>query len=91
MPIQLVNPTGRRAVVQKQLAPRLPSLDGMVVGLLDNNKPGAKELFDGLEPGLRALGITEFVYRRKAHPAGPSPYVEEVAERADLVLSALGD
>ena len=87
----VVSPTGQRSTQQKSLAIRPRSLDGIVVGLLDNNKPGARELFDGLEPRLREAGVAEFVYRQKAHPAGPSPYLDEVVDRADVALSALGD
>lgn len=90
--MQVVNPEGRR----RQSAPdtlivRPKTISGAVVGLLDNNKPGAAELFDGLGPRLRELGAADTVIRRKAHPAGPSPYLAEVAGRVDVAVSALGD
>lgn len=91
MRVQVVNPTGRKSTAPRGLAPRPASLDGIVLGLLDNNKPGARELFSGLEPRLQDLGIAEVVYRQKSHPSAPSPYVAEVAELADVVVSALGD
>lgn len=91
MRVQVVNPTGHKSTSSRVLATRPASFDGAVLGLLDNNKPGARELFSGLEPKLRELGIVEVVYRQKSHPSAPSPYVAEVAERADVVVSALGD
>lgn len=91
MKMQIVNPVGRRSTAEKLLAPRLASLEGATVGLLDNNKPGAKEIFDGLVPRLRDLGVSDVIYRRKVHPAGPSPYVVEVADSVDVAISALGD
>ena len=89
--MQIIHPEGRPTIVEKLLARRPASLQGAVVGLLDNNKPGAREIFDGLVPALREIGIAEVVYRRKVHPAGPSPYISEVASRANVVISALGD
>lgn len=77
--------------LKSRLPPRLASLQGAVVGLLENNKPGAKEIFDGLMPKLRELGVADFVYRRKVHPAGPNPHVVELADRVTVAISALGD
>lgn len=91
MRVRIVNPTGHKSTSSKELASRPMSFDGAVLGLLDNNKPGARELFSGLEPRLRELGITEVIYRQKSHPSAPSPFVAEVAEAADVVVSALGD
>ena len=87
----IVNPEGARSTAERSLTPRPASLQGAVVGLLDNNKPGAKEIFDGLMPNLRELGVADFVYRRKVHPAGPNPHVVELAGRVDVAISALGD
>lgn len=89
--MKIVNPEGVRSVAEKALAIRPTTLDGAVVGLLDNNKPGAKEIFDGLMPKLHELGVGDFVYRRKIHPAGPNPHVAELAGRVDVAISALGD
>lgn len=92
MPTFVVDPEGPRSTRLKVAAPRrLRSLDGAVIGLLDNAKPGARELFDGMTPKLAELGVKDFVYRRKVHPAGPSPHVAEVADRVDVAISALGD
>lgn len=91
MRVQVVNPTSYKSTTPERLAPRPATFDGAVLGLLDNNKPGARELFRGLEPRLRDLGIAEVVYRQKSHPSAPSPFVAEVAEVADVVVSALGD
>ena len=89
--MKVVNPEGVRSTQERPLAPRVPTLQGAVVGLLDNNKPGAKEILDGLVAGLRELGVRDFVYRRKIHPAGPNPHVAELAEQVDVAISALGD
>jgi hypothetical protein len=39
--VRLVNPVGQRAAVAIALAPRLASLSGKSVGLIDNIKPNA--------------------------------------------------
>lgn len=90
--MDVVNPEGRwRPGASYPLVVRPATVRGAVVGLLDNNKPGATELFTGLVPRLRELGAANTISRRKVHPAGPSPYLSEVANRADVAISALGD
>ncbi len=89
--IEVLSPVGIRRAERRPLAPRPQSLTGRVVGLMDNNKPGARQLLDGIKEALAHRGIQSFFYRRKAHPSGPSPYVEEVAAHSEAVVGALGD
>lgn len=88
---RIVNPTGHVYSHRASLAPRPAGIEGLRVGLLDNNKPGAKALLLSIGEGLKERGAAETVYRRKSHPAGPSPYVGEIAERVDIAVSAVGD
>jgi hypothetical protein len=89
--IEILSPVGVRREARLPLAPRVADLRGKVVGLMDNNKPGGRALLEGVREALAAYEVQGFVYRRKAHPAGPSPYVDEVAARADVVVGGLGD
>jgi hypothetical protein len=76
-----------------RMAPPLPSLEGTVVGMIDNAKIGTKRLFDFIEEILREEhGVREFIRRRKpdASRPVPPPMLMEMSA-ADVVLSAIGD
>lgn len=91
MSVMIVNPQGVRLVQHKSLAARPASVAGLTVGLLDNNKPAADVLLKSIGAALVELGAAGVVYRQKSHPAGPSPYIEELAGSVDVAVSALGD
>ena len=74
-------------------APALPSLQGAVVGLLDNAKIGTARFYDHVEAILReAHGVREFIRRRKSDATRPAP-AEIIAQLsgADAIVSAIGD
>ena len=76
-----------------QMAPPLASLDGAVVGLLDNAKIGTARLYDHVEEILKArFGVREFIRRRK--PDATRPVTREMLAEmsgADALISAIGD
>jgi hypothetical protein len=76
-----------------RLAPALPTLEGAVVGMIDNAKIGTERLFDFIEEILRKdYGVREFIRRRKPDATRPVP-PQLLAEMsgADAVLSSTGD
>jgi len=76
-----------------RLAPALPSLEGSVVGMIDNAKIGTERLFDFIEEILRKdYGVREFIRRRKPDATRPVP-PQLLAEMsgADAILSSTGD
>ena len=78
----------------RQLAARLGSLEGAVIGFLDNNKPNVGPLFETLEQELRRdYGIQAVVRRQK--PQAPIPIAEddlrEFKERCQAVILAMAD
>lgn len=76
-----------------RLAPALASLNGAVVGMVDNAKIGTERFFDFVEQILRTdYGVREFIRRRKPDSSRPVP-PKMLAEMsgADAVLSAIGD
>ena len=76
-----------------RMAPALPSLDGAVVGMIDNAKIGTERFFDFVEQILRKqYGVREFIRRRKPDSSRPVP-PRMLAEMsgADAMLSAIGD
>ncbi len=76
-----------------RLAPALPSLNGAVIGMIDNAKIGTERFFDFVEQILRTeYGVREFIRRRKPDSSRPVP-PKLLAEMsgADAMLSAIGD
>ena len=76
----------------KMAAPLL-SLDGAIVGLLDNSKIGTDRFYDHVEDILRSrFGVREFIRRRKPDSSRPVP-ASTLGELsgADAIVSAVGD
>ncbi len=76
-----------------RMAPGLATLDGAVVGLLDNAKIGTARFYDHLAEMLRArFGVRELIRRRKPDSSRPVPpeVLGELAG-ADAILSGIGD
>ena len=92
--ISVYIPVGKVVKQMFDLAKRVPSLDGLVLGLLDNNKWNAQRLLRQLEVDLRArYQIKDVIYLRKPHfsrPAFPE-MIEQMVAGADVVITALAD
>lgn len=76
-----------------QPAPRMRTLEGAVIGLLDNAKIGTAGLYDHLEAILRERhGVREFIRRRKPDTSRPvpAPMLGELSA-ADALVSGVGD
>ncbi len=95
MPIVLINPRAETTLERRRAAPRLQSLKGKTVGLLDISKPGGSVFLDHLERLLTERhGIAGVV--RAAKPTFTKPAPDEVIERlllakCDAVIEALAD
>jgi hypothetical protein len=76
-----------------RLAPPLASLNGALVGMIDNAKIGTERFFDFIEEILRKdYGVREVIRRRKPDSSRPVP-PQMLAELsgADAMLAAIGD
>lgn len=76
-----------------RLAPALATLNGSVIGLLDNAKIGTARLYDFVEEILRTRhGVREVIRRRKPDATRPAPerIIAELSG-ADALISAIGD
>jgi hypothetical protein len=89
----LVNPMNETLPEAKPAPPRLESLAGATVGLLDIGKPGGSVFLDRLEALLKErYGVKAVLRETKPTFAKPAP--EAVLDRlraADAVIEALAD
>lgn len=75
-------------------APRLTSLAGKVVGILDNGKSKSDLLLREVQELLRSEGgVADFVMVRKASAYRPAPDAEldDLARRVHAVVTGIGD
>ena len=95
MPITLVNPLDETARQQRKVAPKLSTLSGKIVGLLDISKPGGSVFLDRLESLLRErYGVASVVRAMKPTFTKPAPEAiidQLLAARCDAVIEALAD
>jgi hypothetical protein len=79
---------------QRRAAPALPALHGAVAGFLDNRKNNADRLLARIRDAMQAhfafadiVWRSKFIYSRTATPE----ILEELAERCQFVITAIGD
>ena len=91
----LFDPVGSSSTAQQTLAPRrVTELQGRTVGLLLNRKDNADHLLDGIGDLLRErYAIGGVVRERKPNASRPVPddLARQMAERCDVVVTAIGD
>ncbi len=90
----VLDPTNSAEFTQASLAPRLASLDGKVVGFLDNSKLNADRFLSLLEQELSGRYQLAGVVRARK-PSGsrvcPEETLSDLASRCDAVITAVGD
>ena len=91
---KLLSPLSEKLTETTSLAPRLASLKGKVVCLLDIRKRQGDVFLDRLEERLRAWGeLKEIVRKQKPGEERPAPEAlrQELAASCDAVVIALAD
>jgi len=86
-PRAAVNPKDR------PLVPGLDTLEGKVIGIIDNGQSNSTDMFKELAKLIEAKYHTkEVLFRTKpSHMQGaPKPIMEELLSRCDAVLTGLG-
>jgi hypothetical protein len=95
MPITLIDPRAESSRQQGNVAPRLTTLRGKTVGLLDISKPGGSFFLDHLERLLTERhSVAEVI--RVTKPTFTKPAPDGIIERltsakCDAVVEALAD
>ena len=91
----LVNPLDETPRTRRAAAPRLATLRGASIALLDISKPGGRVFLDYLERELtRRFGVARII--RETKPTFTKPAPEETLEKlaragAQAVIEALAD
>ena len=89
--ISIYVPTGAVDTRSKQLAPRLQSLRGARIGILDNCKEFADIVLRGVAEVLeRDYGVASVTFWQKGYLGIASPYAEEMAAQCDAVINGVG-
>ena len=89
----IISPAGIPRIADESLKPRPETLEGMTLGILENNKEFSDWVLDRLRDRLKeSVGVTQVIQRRKHHLAqAASPAIlEELHTRCDAVLVGVG-
>ena len=89
-----LDPRGGSTHKNSGIAPRPDSLDGLVVGLLSNNKPNSELLLRDVADMLkRQYAVKEVVEANKGSHRVPAPaqMIADLAERCDVVITATAE
>jgi hypothetical protein len=92
--ITLRNPTAPRSDFAAHSYRTIGTLQGAVVGFIDNAKPNFSHLVDDLATLLvEQYGVTKVLKRKKRAPniPGSQAVIEELARECDLVITGSGD
>jgi hypothetical protein len=92
--VRVLNPEAEfptTASIQPRRMPR--TLDGATIGILNNQKPNATELFAAIEAELqRRAKALEVVYRTKSPPSpAAAGDIDHLVHVSDVVLVGSGD
>lgn len=84
-------PIGAVDTQSKKLAPRLQSVRGARIGILDNCKEFADVVLRGVADVLqRDHGVAEVKFWQKSYLGIASPYAQEMAAQCDAVINGVG-
>ncbi|HEY5542491.1 MAG TPA: hypothetical protein VIM04_04435 [Candidatus Binatia bacterium] len=90
--IEIVSPVGRSASKLTRLAPRnRDGLQGLRIGLLDNNKPNADKFLEFVGEMLKSRNdAIELILKRKMSRT-EADCLPELIARSDVVINAFAD
>lgn len=90
----VVDPTAEDQPVSQSIAPRLVTLAGTRIGLIDNSKHMALPTLQAIEALLKErYGVAAFSYYRKDNPSVPTPpdVLADMGRTCDAVLHGIAD
>jgi len=88
----LIDPTSEQSAAHRERLPRLGSLTGATIGLLDISKPKGDLLLNQLEKRLIEQGVTIRRYKKPTFARiAPVDLKQEISSQCDAVIEALAD
>jgi hypothetical protein len=92
MTIRVYDPTAEPRAIDAKLAPRLTSLTGKRIGILDNGKANAGTLMLAVAKVLQERhGAADIVKHNKPVAGPPAPEILEALSHCDLALVGSAD
>ena len=91
--IKFLDPRANVNPGDRPLIPGLDSLEGKVIGIIDNGQSNSTSMFQELARLLQEkFNTREIIFRTKpTHMQGaPKPIMEEILHRCDAVVTGLG-
>jgi hypothetical protein len=92
--ITVLHPAAEDRAETHRLAPRLSSLQGTIVGLIDNHKRHANVYLEALGRRLKEeYGVSRVVTYRKISQSLPTPdeVLDQLAGACDAIIHAVAD
>ncbi len=90
--LTLLDPTAEQDPVQRLPLPRLTSLSGLTVGLLDMSKARGNVFLDRVQTHLEAQGVTVRRYTKPTFARlAPVALQQQIATECDGIIEALAD
>jgi hypothetical protein len=92
--MEILDPVGSTAAASRTLAPRPATLAGTVIGVLDNSKPNARVLLEGVARALaQKVGARDVkIWGKPGASIGATTAVlDEIAAQCGAVLTASAD
>jgi len=89
--VRVYVPTGTANATPRALAPRLKSIEGARIGILDNCKEFADIVLRGVADVLQAKhGVKDIRFWQKSYLGIASPFAQEMAGQCDAVINGVG-
>lgn len=91
--IKFLDPRATVSPKDGPLVPGLESLEGKVIGIIDNGQSNSTNMFQELSKLIgERLHVKEVVFKTKpTHMQGaPKPIMTEIIDRCDAVITGLG-
>jgi len=88
----LIDPTNEAAPSVREAAPRLPSIEGRTIALLDISKARGDVFLDRVEERIANRGAAVLRFAKPTFSkVAPADLRAEIAQRCDAVIEALAD
>ena len=92
MALKVYTPVAEKKVEEGVLASRPVSLEGKVIGFLNNSKNQVDIFLDEVARLMQQQGIAfKAIHYRKLHASHPAPFMDELADQCDVVVNGIGD